>query len=875
MNDDAQIEVDGPESSRGGWRTSLLIALCCFVVYNANLRSISAGDTYPARYLPFAILQYHTVFLDPLESVVAQGRGAGAFWMLHRPDGHKFSLYPVVTPVLVTPLYVPAIAYLHARGWTNGRLDYVARVMEKLSASFVTALSAALLYLLLRRRAKSSIALLLTIAYAFGTNAWVVSSQALWQHGVASLLLIGALLCLTAPYSTRRAFLASVLLGLLAGNRPPDVVLAAVLGLYALHWAGWKRAALLAAGAVPPILAVLFYNLHTAGLVAGGYGVIGRARFFSHDLLTGLAGLLISPSRGLFVLSPFLLFLVLAWRRLPRSRDERLLTLAMTAGVAIQILLYAKSDWRGGMSWGSRYMADLMPMLIWMLVPVVASLRSLGRAIFLAAVVVSVAFEAIGAFMYAGSVDLPLYTRDREGHHDMRAAFHWQNAPFVTSWRNGFVPPELTIEPRGNIDALESAGRKVTATGWALAGSATPWQIALTVDGVAGGSTATFTARPDIRDALGVASPSGWRIEFDTTGLAPGEHLVTLMAWSSAKGEGHYVAESKLTVHGTSTPASSDTDLERSFNVAVARIREHQNVEGYWLTAHTKQPQFRDPQPEMNTFLTAHLVGLLDPVAAKSGLEESVQRARRHLTSQIESGGLVRYHGLPNGPGIGTLGCAITPDTDDTALVWRLAPDKDRSRLPAALATIERYRTPEGLYRSWLAPREEYQCLDPGRDPNPADIVIQMHLLLLLSEVRPEAGRALCAALQPVVDDDRVWVYYRNAPLIPILRLPDLQRAGCELKLPESRMRTDASDQQIWTTVAHLIGRGDRVLTRAVLRELARDDFALIRTNPPLLYHNDLTATVSRYYWSEDVGYALWLRLYDNYEHPHDPRSLG
>jgi hypothetical protein len=60
---------------------------------------------------------------------------------------------------------------------------------------------------------------------------------------------------------------------------------------------------------------------------------------------------------------------------------------------------------------------------------------------------------------------------------------------------------------------------------------------------------------------------------------------------------------------------------------------------------------------------------------------------------------------------------------------------------------------------------------------------------------------------------------------------------------------------------------------RAVLRELARDDFALVRTNPPLFYHNDLTATVPRYYWSEDVGYALWLKLYDRYQHPGAPQS--
>src|SRR5262249_16158171 len=51
--------------------------------------------------------------------------------------------------------------------------------------------------------------------------------------------------------------------------------------------------------------------------------------------------------------------------------------------------------------------------------------------------------------------------------------------------------------------------------------------------------------------------------------------------------------------------------------------------------------------------------------------------------------------------------------------------------------------------------------------------------------------------------------------------------------------------------------------TRALLTELGRDDFAELRRTPPLLYHNDLTATGSRYYWSDDFGYALWLRLYE------------
>jgi hypothetical protein len=901
---DSMTPMPGGPSSRavrpGGLRASLLIGLCCLLVYNANLRSITGGDTYPARYLPFAILKYHTIFFDPIARVVAQGRvprwqpgGNTAYWMLPRPDGHIISLYPVVLPVLVAPLYLPAIGYLHLRGWTDARLDHVAKVMEKLAASFLAALSVSLLYLLLRRRARPPIALLLTLAYAFGTTTWVIGSQALWQHGMAELLVVGALLILTAPCTAPRALAAGLLIGLVAGNRPPDVVLAAALGAYGLFWTGRRRAPLLAAAAALPMLLVLIYNLHVAANVAGGYGVIGKASYFQHDALPGVAGLLVSPARGLFVFSPFLLFLVLAWRRPPQSREERRLTVAMSAAVVLQILLYAKGEWRGGLSWGPRYMTDLLPFLVWMLVPVVTALRGAGRAAFLLAVGVAVAVEAVGAFAYSPWIDAPIYAV-ASGPNQNQAAWNWRNASFIAAVKHGLAPGDLLTETRGSFDAIESGGRaisaitrgqKVVATGWALEGGATPAQVALTIDGRPGGASQTFFDRPDVRETLHETSPSGWRIPFDTAGLAPGEHRLTVLTWTSGEGNGNYLAERKLTVLAGSRTASAgaegrsaerrepvgDENFHEGFHAAVARLLEHQHAEGYWLTAYTSQARFLEPRPEMNTFLTALLVDLLDPVAAASGLQESLQRARGHLSSQIESGGLVRYHGVPDGPGIGTLGCVITPDTDDTALVWRVAPARDRSQLTAALSTIDRYRTPEGLYRTWLAPRAAYQCLDPGRDPNPTDVAIQMHLLLLLSEVRPAAGRALCDAIRPAVDDDRLWVYYRRTPLIPILRLPDLRRAGCKLELPESRMRAAFPEQQVWVSVVRLvveaappgISTHDPVLVRAVLHELARDDFALVRTNPPLLYHNDLTATVPRYYWSEDVGYALWLRLLD------------
>ncbi len=270
------------------------------------------------------------------------------------------------------------------------------------------------------------------------------------------------------------------------------------------------------------------------------------------------------------------------------------------------------------------------------------------------------------------------------------------------------------------------------------------------------------------------------------------------------------------------------------------------------------------------------MIDILNPVAAEAGLGESLQRARHYLAGQIEDGGLVRYHGRPDAPTIGTLGCVITPDADDTALVWRIAPASRAELLPAALATLDRYRTKEGLYRTWLAPQDRYECINPGADPNPPDVAIQMHVLMFLTQADPPAAHALCRALGAAIGEERIWVYYRTAPLIPILRLADLKRAGCPLEVPAARLRTSVPGQEDWIAAGQLLQRLQGSAGAApnsaeaidLLGRLSRNGFSALRGAPPLLYHNDLTASASRYYWSEEFGYALWLRLYfENLHH--------
>lgn len=385
---------------------ALILGLFSCAVYNSNLRLVGSGDTFPARYLPFALLRHRTLTLDPVLDSVTQGN-PWPYWLQGGP-GPAISTFPVAVPVLLSPLYVPACALLEARGWTFGRLERVARIMEKLVASGVASLSVALMFLLLARRVRQRWALALALAYAFGTNTWMISSQALWQHGLSQVCLIACLLMLTGPASARTSFAAGLFCGLAVAARPTDVIFAAALALYVWLAAPGRRLAALAGAAIPAI-ALLAYNVGVIGNIAGGYGArgdfAGNFRHFRYELLPGLAGLLLSPARGLFVYSPFLALVPLALPgRIARGQASAL-DLALLGAVVAQLLFFAKLDWRGGCSFGPRWLTDAVPLLVWVLAPAAQELRRFGRGLFALAVLASVGAQVIGAYWYTGGHD--------------------------------------------------------------------------------------------------------------------------------------------------------------------------------------------------------------------------------------------------------------------------------------------------------------------------------------------------------------------------------------------------------------------------------------------------------------------------------------
>src|SRR5574337_949733 len=248
--------------------------------------------------------------------------------------------------------------------------------------------------------------------------------------------------------------------------------------------------------------------------------------------------------------------------------------------------------------------------------------------------------------------------------------------------------------------------------------------------------------------------------------------------------------------------------LVQAWLTAREAIRSHQTSDGYWITPYTRRPVFRSPSPEVNVFVPALMVDVLEPVARETGLTETLERARGFLRRQIEETGLVRYHGTPAQLDPSQSGCEIPPDSDDTALIWRLAPKDDPRLLGSARRVLEHYRTDEGLYRTWLADPNEYRCFYRqygGNDPNPADVGIQMHLYLFFLQYDREAARKLCGALEQRMVDDRIWAWYTLAPFVPLLREVDLALAGCPVEVPDSRLRQVSSEQEPYLALIRLL----------------------------------------------------------------------
>lgn len=352
------------------------IAVClffiAFVVYNLNFRSIPSGDTLPAALLPFSLLEYHSLYFDNFSSFITN-LDLNLPYMFSAEKGHYLSSYPIITPILVTPLYIIPYVILKIIGCPidplNPLLWESAQIMEKIAASIIASLSVVLMYLILVRITDTKTALITSLIFAFATNTWTISSQALWQHGMVELLLC-SMIFVVILNEEQRADIHFAILGLLTAlfmfNRPSDSLLLLPVIAYVIAASNWRGRLSYLSVAVICSIPVVWYNIYHFGNLFGGYGGLLSWFGFDPDRVVSFLGLLISPSRGLLVYTPVILLSLFGYYELRKLPDTRIRQFLYLAGVSVllEILVYSSFDvWWAGWSYGPRFLTGSLPVL--------------------------------------------------------------------------------------------------------------------------------------------------------------------------------------------------------------------------------------------------------------------------------------------------------------------------------------------------------------------------------------------------------------------------------------------------------------------------------------------------------------------------------
>lgn len=306
-------------------------------------------------------------------------------------EGHYYTIFPVGASVLALPFVVaadlafehliPLFPYLesYVRNRTVDEIEELNSItvhkgVELLTASFIVALTAVFILLIGLRLLRSPVeALVLVFVFAFCSPALSTASRGLWSHGPSMLMVaIALLLILKAEERPSIVKYASIPLAFSFVARPTNVVPILLLTLYVL--VRFRRMFIpYLLWSLPVAIPFFLFNYSVYGSIISPYYFPDRLDC-QVNMAVSLTGTLVSPGRGLYIFSPIFLFSFYGiWEGI---RRRRLLDFFL-AGILVLhwVIISSFKQWWGGHAFGPRYFTDVLPILVYFLVPAVERMR--------------------------------------------------------------------------------------------------------------------------------------------------------------------------------------------------------------------------------------------------------------------------------------------------------------------------------------------------------------------------------------------------------------------------------------------------------------------------------------------------------------------
>ena len=430
-------------------KTALLILLgvLLLALYHLNFSYLPGHDATPNVYLALSLLKEGNVSLDTAEYpfMFVWRIWNGKKWVVRgircwdqsisgipakklknegliRLVGERYFItksiipdlyvgnYGLGPPLFLAPFFAAAKLFVDDLENNHAFLWYSSKTI----ASLFVAGSAIFVLLTAMRFVGRKSALVIFLTYGLGTCVWSISSQAMMQHAPTEFFVaMGTYLLVRIQDRQTFAFWCGLAYGAAVISRPTCALLVFVVGLY-LIIVDRKGALFFSLGVFPMALVLGIYNGYYFG-APWSFGQTESAKMdvafkigpgvdtvWATPLYIGLAGNLFSPSRGLFVYSPFIIFSI--WGAWKAWRQETYLSLRpLIFGALAIIIVQAKwFDWWSGWSFGYRHIVDTIPIFAIYLIPVIDSIRAnkVRSSIFFVLMVWAIFVQVLGAFAY-------------------------------------------------------------------------------------------------------------------------------------------------------------------------------------------------------------------------------------------------------------------------------------------------------------------------------------------------------------------------------------------------------------------------------------------------------------------------------------------
>jgi hypothetical protein len=354
-----------------------LPVLIFIVVFTAYLSSpiITTFDSKWVVYVSMSIIKEGNTNLDEYEDLLAEK----SYNQIRRIDGHLYSKFPIGVSIVALP-FVYLIDTVTALSPSMNTLnkDFKKRIprgVDGFIASFISALTAVFVYLVVALFFDTKkVPLILVFIFTFCTSSWSTASRALWQHGPSMLFLtITLYLILLARNRPALIQYSSVPLAFSYFIRPTNGLSLFVLTVFVLiqYRSYFLRYILWSLMIFVPFLV---YNLNVYTSLTPSYYQFELSQISSR-FYVALAGHLMSPSRGLFIFSPVLLFSIYGIYMKMKKGQFNSLDFSILGIILLHwIVISMPRGWWGGNCFGPRYFSDLIPYFVYFMIPSLTAL---------------------------------------------------------------------------------------------------------------------------------------------------------------------------------------------------------------------------------------------------------------------------------------------------------------------------------------------------------------------------------------------------------------------------------------------------------------------------------------------------------------------